>query len=76
MKVKLVMRGSKRENKYRLFRVLWECGQRGCEGWHSNSLSVGIHANLFKVDRELWGWAVTICGIRLHRKRAYGGMLV
>lgn len=76
MTIKWVGTYSKREKKIRLFRVLWERGKRGAEGWHSNSFAVSLWPRIFKYEPELWGWAVTILGVRLHRKRAYGGTLV
>lgn len=76
LKFKWIGRWSKSESKLRLFCFTWATGmETTTEGWHSSSFAVSLWPKLFKVQPELWGWCVTVLGVRLHRKRAYGGWL-
>ncbi len=59
--------------RLRLMCFTWATGDDPLvPGWHSSSLSIGLSPRLFAWTPELWGWALTICGLRIHRKRAYG----
>lgn len=61
------------EKRVVISRLFWETGTRDTIGWHDNKLSFSLKPCLFRYDPELWGWIVTICGVRVHHKRAYGG---
>ena len=60
---------------FRLFRVMWERGEPGKPGGgHSNMVSVAVQPKLFHVERGGGSWMVIILGLRIHRKRSYGGI--
>lgn len=66
----------KRERKLRLFKWTWATGEdSSVKNWHSSAFKISLCLKVFKYEPELWGWVLTILGIRLHRKRAYGGWL-
>lgn len=45
-----------------------------CGGGHSNMVSVAIQPKLFLWDRESRDWLIVVLGVRIHRKRNYGGI--
>lgn len=56
-----------------LCRIKWETGTRMQKGWHDNKFSISLVSRIWNFTPELWGWCITIVGVRLHHKRAYGG---
>lgn len=58
----------------RLFRVMWETGEPGDgRGGHSNMLSVGLQCRLFCHERQNAQRLIVFAGLRIHRKRSFGG---
>lgn len=54
---------------------MWERGEPGKPGGgHSNMVSVAVQPKLFHVERGGGSWMVIILGLRIHRKRSYGGI--
>ena len=79
MKWKNVWRWSQEERVFRIGRLLWERGPAWTpagSGWNSNKLSVAIEPRWFVFRRELRGWWLTLCGLRLHKQKDYGGRIV
>ena len=77
LRIKWVFRKDEIQGHFRLFRSMWERGIPGQSGGgHSNMLSVAIQPRLFKWGDgySFNGWLLVICGMRLHRKRSYGGV--
>lgn len=75
LRFKSVFRHDKIQGHYRLFRIMWERGEPGRPGGgHSNMLSVAVQRKLFKWDAEGEHWLLIILGLRIHRKRSYGGI--
>lgn len=74
LRFKSVLRHDEMQGHFRLFRVMWEKGVPGIPGGgHSNMVSVALHPKLFIWDANGRNWLLVICGIRIHRKRSYGG---
>mgnify|MGYP003503946818 FL=1 len=77
MRIKLVMRKDGPQGHFRLFRVMWETGVVGDGYGHSNMVSVAAQPKLFLFDRITPGsWMLVILGVRIHRKRSFGGIFV
>ena len=75
LRFKAVMRHDEIQRHYRLFRVMWETGVVGTGAGHSNMISVAIQPKLFEWDRLCaFSWRLTLLGIRVHRKRSFGGI--
>ena len=75
LRFKKVFRYDEIQGHFRLFRVMWERGIPGQPGGgHSNMLSVAIQPKLFIFERGGGSWMVIILGLRIHRKRSYGGI--
>ncbi len=75
LRIKRVFRFDEIQGHFRLFRIMWERGVPGVPGGgHSNMLSVAVQPKLFLWDREGRGWLLIILGVRIHRKRSYGGI--
>ncbi len=74
MKVKTVFRLSPSERTFRLARVLWTRGVVGDGEGYSAKLSFAVRPVLFHRGPELFGWDVTVFGLRVHYQRAYGGI--
>ena len=72
LRFKSVMRLDTIQRHYRLFRVMWERGNPGFGGY-SVKFSVALTPQLFAFRREANGWFVTLCAVRLHYARSYGG---
>jgi hypothetical protein len=65
-----------KERKLRLCRWTWATGDDPTvKDWHSSALQISLCPKILMIQPELWGWAITICGLKIHRKRAYGGWL-
>ena len=77
LRIKRVMRYDEIQGHFRLFRVMWEIGIVGDGQGHSNMLSVAVQPKLFLFDRISPGsWMLVILGVRIHRKRSFGGIFV
>jgi hypothetical protein len=77
LRLKWVGRRDEIQHHFRLFRVMWEVGVPGQPGGgHSNMLSVALQPKLFQwgEGHSFRGWFLVILGVRLHRKRSYGGI--
>ena len=77
LRFKLVLRRDGIQGHYRLFRVMWERGEPGKPGGgHSNMLSVALQPKVFGwgAGYSFDGWLLVFLGVRLHRKRSYGGI--
>lgn len=75
LRFKTVFRHDEIQGHYRLFRIMWEKGEPGKPGGgHSNMVSVAMQPKLFKWDAEGGHWLLIILGLRIHRKRSYGGV--
>ena len=77
LRIKRVMRYDEIQGHFRLFRVMWEVGIVGDGQGHSNMLSVAVQPKLFLFDRiSPCSWMLVILGVRIHRKRSFGGIFV
>jgi len=75
LRLKTVFRYDEIQGHFRLFRVMWEKGEPGKPGGgHSNMVSAAVQPKLFHVERGGCSWMVIILGLRIHRKRSYGGI--
>ncbi len=75
LRIKRVLRRDGPQGHFRLFRVMWETGVVGDGQGHSNMVSVAVQGALFKFERVSPGsWLLVLCGIRIHRKRSFGGI--
>ena len=75
LRVKRVMRHDEVQGHFRLFRVMWEAGIVGDGRGHSNMVSVAVQPKIFLFERLSPGsWLLVLCGIRVHRKRSFGGI--
>lgn len=75
MKIKSVFRYDRESSMLRLFRIVGERGSTGFGGY-SWKLSAALRPALFRFNRELEGWILTVLGLRIHYKRSYGGRFV
>lgn len=74
LRVKSVMRYDEVQGHFRLFRVMWETGVVGKGEGHSNMVSVAVQPKVFHLDRWGGSWLLIFCGLRVHRKRSFGGI--
>lgn len=74
LRIKRVMRYDEIQGHFRLFRVMWETGIVGKGEGHSNMVSVALQAKLFHLERYAGSWLLILCGLRIHRKRSFGGI--
>jgi hypothetical protein len=74
LRIKTVLRYDEIQGHFRLFCVMWETGIVGDGNGHSNMVSVAVQPKLFAWQRGFASWMLVICGIRIHRKRSYGGI--
>lgn len=75
LRLKHVFRYDEIQGHFRLFRVMWERGEVGKPGGgHSNMVSVAVQLKLFEWDAEGEHWLLVVFGLRIHRKRSYGGV--
>ena len=75
LRMKTVFRYDEIQGHFRLFRVMWESGEPGKPGGgHSNMVSVAVQPKLFTYERIEGSWIVIILGLRIHRKRSFGGI--
>lgn len=73
MRLKTVMTWDPRLRRVRLFRFLWTHGVVGDGRGYSAMLSITLQPRLFVFEREYFGWALTVLGLRLHHLKAFGG---
>lgn len=76
MKFKSVMRWDKNNQIFRIGRFLWSVGKVGDGKGYSNKFSIALTPRVFSWHKGRWEWLVTIFGIRLHRRKYYGGIIV
>ncbi len=74
LRLKTVFRRDEIQGHYRLFRVMWERGTVGDGRGYSNMVSVALDPRLFVWNRCYGSWLLVLCGLRLHRKRSFGGI--
>lgn len=75
LRLKTVMRRDEIQGHFRLFRIMWERGIVGDGIGYSNMLSFALQPKFFAWHHEAVGfWLVVICGLRVHRKRSFGGI--
>ncbi len=79
MKLKRIFRFDPGERKFRLFRFLWKNEKSGKVGMssvgYSGKISVAIRPVWFRRQKEFHSYRLVICGIDIHYKRSYGGVL-
>jgi len=74
LRFKLVLRRDGPQGHFRLFRIMWETGIVGDGTGHSNMVSVALQPRLFLFERVTPGsWMLVLFGVRVHRKRSFGG---
>lgn len=76
LRAKIVMRHDEIQRHFRLFRIMWETGTVGDGRGYSNMVSVAIQPKLFTWTRCWGSWMIVIFGVRIHRKRSFGGRFV
>jgi len=59
----------------RLIRCLWTHGTVGDGKGYSAKFTIGLRPRLFMWRRESDGWLLTLFGLRLHHKKAWGGII-
>ena len=75
LRFKSVLRYDEIQGHFRLFRVMWETGVVGAGAGHSNMISVAVQPTMFKWERLCaTSWCLVLCGVRIHRKRSFGGI--
>lgn len=75
LRFKSVLRRDGPQGHFRLFRIMWETGIVGDGTGHSNMVSVALQAKLFFFERVTPGsWMLVLLGVRVHRKRSFGGI--
>ena len=73
MRCRRVMRYDRYSRIFRVTLVVWECGAVGDGRGYSAKLSIGLRPAILAFRREEDGWIATVCGLRLHYRRSYGG---
>jgi len=77
LRFKLVLRRDGPQGHFRLFRIMWETGIVGDGHGHSNMVSVALQPKLLHFERVTPGaWMLVLLGVRIHRKRSFGGAFV
>jgi hypothetical protein len=74
LRVKMVFRRDEIQGHYRLFRIMWERGIVGDGRGHSNMVSVALQPKLLGWSRGDASWMIVFWGVRVHRKRSFGGI--
>lgn len=75
LRFKSVMRLDTIQRHFRLFRVMWERGEVGFGKGYSVKLAIGLRAKLFGFCRDAkTDFILTVCGVRVHYSRSYGGI--
>lgn len=79
MKLRWVLRYSPPERLLRIARIVGTVGQVG-GGGYSYKLSLGFALSPIwyrvRFRRELYGWILTVFGLRIHWRKSYGGICV
>lgn len=76
LRLKTVFRLDTSQRRYRLFRVMWEVGTVGDGHGYSNMVSVAVQPKFFLWERDFGSWLIVVLGVRIHRKRNFGGIFV
>jgi hypothetical protein len=81
MTFKRVMRYAPDERIFRIGRILYQGGPVGSRpgapgGGYSAKLSVSLTPRLLSFSRGLSEWTLTVMGVRVHHRKAYGGWIV
>lgn len=71
LRFKFVGRFDEIQRHLRLFRIMWERGTPGVDGY-SAKLAVGLQPKIFHWDDG----RLTLFGLRVHYCRSYGGVFV
>lgn len=58
----------------RLARLTWTKGTVGDGEGYSTKLTLALAPRLFCIHREWQSLLVTVCGVRVHHVRSYGGI--
>jgi hypothetical protein len=74
MRIRSIFRHEPCARIYRLFSVTRNIGTVGDGTGYSEQFTVGLRPQRFSFFREHGGWILTICGVRIHYKRSYGGI--
>lgn len=75
--IKYVGRWSPQERMLRLARIVWSRGEGpGTGKGYCAKLSLALRPRLLQLHFEQDGWALTLCGVRVHYMRSYGGWMV
>jgi hypothetical protein len=73
VKLKRVCRWDSAARLYRVGRLTYDRGDVGDGEGYSVKVSLGLTPKFLRYRRELFGWILTVCGVRLHYRRSYGG---
>jgi hypothetical protein len=73
MKLQRVLRWDPTARLFRVCRLVWERGTVGDGTGYSAKLTLALAPRLIRFRRESDGWILTICGLRVHSARSYGG---
>jgi hypothetical protein len=76
LRAKVVFRKDEIQRHFRIFRIMWETGTVGDGVGYSNMVSVAVQPKLFLWTRYGGSWLIVLCGVRIHRKRSFGGIFV
>ena len=76
MTFKPVMKLDPRAKILRLFRILWIVGTVGKGDGYSAKLSFGLQPKGYQFRRAFNEWILVILGLRLHKKKSYGGYII
>lgn len=60
----------------RIARLVWQRGVVGDGDGYSTKLTVALRPSLFSFRGQRDDWCLTLAGLRLHLRRAYGGFHV
>ncbi|VTT98891.1 unnamed protein product [Gemmataceae bacterium] len=72
MRIRRIGRWDGEARVFRGVRITWDRGTWG-EGGYSAKFTIGFAPRFFRFRRELFGWMLTVFGVRLHYLWSYGG---
>ena len=75
-KVRRIFRYDPMARLFRLGRCVWQRGTVGDGRGYSVKLTLALNPRLWKYQREMTGFVLTLFGFRLHYQRSYGGINV